>query len=113
MDKTKTGVVMGMISAPEAEAETLAAGLVREKLAACAQVNRGIISYFWWEGKVEKEDEVLIFFKTKEELTGAVLDFVVKTHSYEVPECLFFPVTEGVPEYLEWVRTELQEGYEQ
>lgn len=106
MEHEKSGVVMGIVSSPEAEAEKLAGGLVREKLAACAQVNRGITSYFRWEGKVQKENEVLIFFKTTEGRIDKTVAFIEENHSYEVPECLFFSAAGGVPSYIEWVRSE-------
>lgn len=96
-------VVMGFISAPEKEAAGLAEKLVREKLVSCAQVTGGISSYYWWEGNVEQEKEVLIIIKTKASLQQEVADFVKEQHSYDVPECIFVPATGGICSYLRWV----------
>ncbi len=102
-DCVKEKVVMGFISAPEKEAAGLAEKLVREKLVSCAQVTGGINSFYWWEGKVETEREVLIVIKTKSSLQEEVADFVQQEHSYEVPECIFVPATGGICSYLNWV----------
>ncbi len=96
-------VVMGFISAPEAEAGELAAKLVRERLVSCAQVTGGITSYYWWEDELQQDREVLIIIKTKAKLQHEVADFVLKEHSYEVPECVFLPAAGGINSYLRWV----------
>ena len=96
-------VVMGFISAPESEAAGLAEKLVREKLVSCAQVSGGISSYYWWEDAVQQDKEVLIIIKTKSKLQQELADFVMKEHSYEVPECVFVPATGGISSYLRWV----------
>ena len=96
-------VVMGFISVPEAEAAGLAAKLVEEKLVSCAQITAGITSYYWWENHIQQDREVLIIIKTKAKLQQEVADFVVKEHSYEVPECVFVPATGGINSYLRWV----------
>lgn len=96
-------VVMGFISAPEEEAGVLAEKLVREKLVSCAQITGGINSYYWWKGAVEQDREVLIIIKTKAKLQQEVSDFILREHSYEVPECIFVPATGGIAAYLRWV----------
>jgi periplasmic divalent cation tolerance protein len=96
-------IVMGFISVPEKEAHGLAQKLVLEKLVSCAQITGGITSYYWWEGEVKKEGEVLVIIKTKFSLQQAVSDFVQREHSYDVPECVFTPVSGGICSYLQWV----------
>jgi len=96
-------IVMGIISVPESEAPGLAEKLVQERLVSCAQITGGITSYYRWEDKVQKENEVLIILKTKAMLQQEVADFVQHEHSYEVPECIFTPVSGGICSYLQWV----------
>ncbi len=95
--------VMGIISAPEGEAGKLAKMLVREKLAACAQVTEPITSTYWWDGKVEEAAEVLIYIKTETGRVRAIKEFLKAHHSYDVPEFIIVPIMEGNPAYLKWI----------
>ena len=68
------------------EAEAIAIKLVEAKLAACVQIVPQITSVYFWEGKIEKENEQLLLIKTTEEKYAAVEQFIKENHSYEVPE---------------------------
>ncbi|MER7704624.1 divalent-cation tolerance protein CutA [Kitasatospora sp. NPDC097605] len=91
----------------EAKARTLAADVVRARLAACAQVYR-IQSVYWWEGEVQDAAEWRIDFKTRAELADALTDFVNEHHDYGTPEVIAVPVVTGSAAYLEWVRAETE-----
>ena len=85
------------------EGERLAKELLNRKLVACVNLIPRIRSLYWWEGKIEEDDEVLIIAKTRKELTQEIISLVKELHSYEVPEVLFLPVEGGNPDYLRWV----------
>ena len=95
--------VMGIISAPEEEANQLAKSLVQKKLAACAQVSTPVTSTYWWDGKVEETTEALIYIKTETGRVHAIKEFLKTHHSYDVPEFIVVPIMEGNPAYLKWV----------
>jgi len=86
------------------EAERIAKTLVEEKLAACATLLPGALSYFFWEGKLSREKETVILAKTTRRNTGKMIRKIKGLHSYQVPEILFFPATQGEKEYTEWVK---------
>ena len=94
---------MAIISAPAEKAEELARALVREKLAACVQVTSNVVSLYWWEGKVERDEERLLFLKTDEDRMGGIEAFLKGHHPYDVPELLFFPASAGSAAYLRWM----------
>lgn len=85
------------------EGERLATTLVEERLAACVNVIGGVASLYRWEGRVERDEEVLLLMKTTvsgvERLKGRVLEL----HPYDTPEFLAFEVGAGAPGYLAWV----------
>lgn len=86
-----------------AAAETLVDQLVEEGVVACGNIVPGLTSIYRWQGKVEREQEVLVVFKT----TGAGAERLVRRvpelHPYEVPEVLVLPVEAGHRPYLDWV----------
>ncbi len=87
----------------EQEAERIAAALVADRLAACAQVVGPIASTYRWRGAVEREREWQCLAKTEAGRFEAVAAAIRALHSYEVPEILAIPVLAGSPGYLAWI----------
>ena len=102
MDQTSAIIIFITASSSE-EAQKIAKALVEEKLVACVNIIPQIKSIYWWEGKVCKDDEVMLISKTKQSLCTTIVDRVNALHSYEVPEIISFPISEGSPEYLSWI----------
>ena len=102
MDTTSTILVFITASSAE-EAENIAKSLVEDKLVACVNIIPQIKSIYWWEGKICNDEEVMLISKTKQSLFTAVMDRVKSLHSYEVPEIISFPISEGSPDYLKWI----------
>ncbi len=102
---TKPAVMMVYITAPNRdEALTLATVLVEERLAACANVAEGMTSLFWWQGKVQRENEVSVILKTRADLLAALKRRVGELHSYTVPCVVAWPIADGTETFLDWVR---------
>jgi periplasmic divalent cation tolerance protein len=87
-------------------AQTLAAELVEQGLAACVNVMAPCVSVYRWQGKVETAPEVTIFIKTTRERYAALEAAIRTAHPYELPEIIAVPVTAGLPAYLAWVANE-------
>ncbi|MBD0689037.1 divalent-cation tolerance protein CutA [Streptomyces sp. CBMA123] len=98
-------VVVTTTHESEEQARALASAVVRERLAACAQVYP-VRSVFWWEGEVRDAEEWRIDLKTRAELADRLAGFVAERHPYETPEVIAVPVVSGSPGYLRWVAGE-------
>ena len=85
------------------EAEQLARSLVEMRLAACVNVTSGVISFYWWEGKVTRDEEILLIIKTSRPRFEELRKEVQRLHSYSVPEIIALPIVEGSEEYLNWI----------
>ena len=97
--------VVVFITAPSsASAEKISRGLLDAKLAACAGMIKGVRSLFWWEGKVNKANEVLIICKTRKSLIAELTKYVRRHHEYQIPEIIAVPIVGGNPDYLNWVK---------
>ena len=81
--------------------------ILKLKLAACAsKIN--IDSKFWWEGKIKKEMECLIIFKTRKELVKKLFKKIKEIHPYEVPEIIEIKVEKVYKKYFEWLKNSTQ-----
>lgn len=86
------------------EAVSLAQMLVEGQLAACVQILPEIESVYWWQGKVERQNEVLMIVKTANVKFVELESRVRAVHSYETPEIVAVPLTAGSQPYLDWLR---------
>ncbi|HEV7364285.1 MAG TPA: divalent-cation tolerance protein CutA [Gemmatimonadales bacterium] len=84
-------------------AERVAAQLVEERLAACAQVLGPIRSTYWWEGKVEQANEWYCHLKTTLARLPGLQSRILELHPYQVPEIIAVPILQGNPDYLKWI----------
>ena len=91
-----------------ATAESLAATLVEERLAACVNILPSCQSVYHWQGVVETADEVPLLIKTTEARYAALEDAIRARHPYTTPEIIAVPVVHGLPGYLGWVAAETQ-----
>ncbi len=86
----------------DGEAKTLASKLVKGKLAACVQLS-AITSFYTWQNEQHMDPEIRLLIKTKCSLYPLVEAFIKKHHSYDVPQIVQTPITEGSDEYLGWI----------
>ena len=94
-----------LCTCPADAVEALAGGLLKRRLVACVNAVPGVTSRYWWKGKLEREDEVLLLMKTAAARVPEVIDALKELHPYDTPELLALPVAEGAGPYLDWVRT--------
>jgi len=90
------------------EAERIGKGVLERRLAACVNILPGMISHYWWEGAIERGEEVVMIIKTRASLAGAVQAAVKELHSYTTPAILVLPIEGGEPGYLEWMMKETE-----
>ncbi len=81
----------------------IARKLVEEKLAACVNIIENVYSIYRWQRKIEEAGEFLLVIKTKAILEKDIIVAVKAIHPYTVPEIVFFDITEGNEEYLNWL----------
>jgi periplasmic divalent cation tolerance protein len=102
-----TEYITVFITAPnEEEAARISHAIVGERLAACVNIIRSVRSIYRWQGRIEDEQEVLMFVKTKRTLFERLQGRVKELHSYAVPEIIGLPVVEGSKQYLDWLGQE-------
>jgi len=63
----------------------------------------GMISHYWWEGKIERAEEVVMIIKTRAALAEQVAAAVKELHSYTTPAVMVLPVESLDPAYHQWI----------
>ncbi|MBI4353579.1 MAG: divalent-cation tolerance protein CutA [Candidatus Omnitrophica bacterium] len=103
------GALLILTTAPTAAlGRSLAARLVKRKLAACVSLKEGWVSYYEWNGGLEKAKEVLLLIKTDRDHYQTVEKFLLRHHPYKVPEIIALPVLKGSKAYLSWISEVLE-----
>ncbi len=88
------------------EAERAGRALVERHLCACVNILPGMISHYWWQGVVERGEEVVMLVKTRASLFERVRAAVKEMHSYTTPAILVVPVENADRAYLDWIMAE-------
>eukprot|EP01063_Lacrimia_lanifica_P010564 TRINITY_DN17294_c0_g2_i1.p2 TRINITY_DN17294_c0_g2~~TRINITY_DN17294_c0_g2_i1.p2 ORF type:complete len:128 (+),score=48.77 TRINITY_DN17294_c0_g2_i1:125-508(+) len=91
------------VTAPVDKVDTLAAGIINSRLAACVNIMPQVKSVYEWEGKVENEAEGLMMIKTRTDRIEDLKAWVSEHHPYDCPELISVKLQDGLPGYLSWV----------
>lgn len=89
------------------QAEEIGMALVKERLAACANVLDHVRSFYWWQGEMQQDNEALLILKTTAERIEPLIARLKALHSYDCPSIEAVPVAAGYAPYLDWVRAEV------
>lgn len=85
------------------EAEVAGRHIVERRLAAGVNILPGMISHYWWRGKIERAEEVVMIVKTRASQSEAVGAAVKALHAYETPAIMVLPVESLDPDYQAWI----------
>lgn len=98
-------VIVGLSTCPdEATARRIAEVLVSERLATCVNRVPGMVSTYFWDGRLQDDAEILLIIKTTAARLAELEARLKVLHPYELPELIVLPVTGGNERYLQWVR---------
>ena len=86
----------------EADAQRLAALMLELQLAACVQIEAGLVSHYVWQGRPCQEPEWRLTIKTLPDRASALRSLFDDHHPYELPQ--FLTVVMGASAaYAAWV----------
>jgi len=93
-----------LVTAPDLKtARRLAQAALRGKLVACVNLVPGIESHYWWQGRLERGQEILLLLKTTRPRLAALEKLILTRHPFDTPEFLALPVAAGSGRYLDWL----------
>ncbi len=91
------------------EARKIGKELVASRLAACVNIIGNMNSFYWWEGEIQDDREVILIAKTKETLVRELVEKVKSMHSYSCPCVVSLPVLGGNEDFLQWIESETKQ----
>jgi len=89
------------------EARKLAQAILEKHLAVCVNLAPKLESHYWWQGKLEIEEEVLLVIKSSAEQFEALAEEIRQEHCYTCPEIVSVATQEISPEYRAWWEKEM------
>jgi periplasmic divalent cation tolerance protein len=101
-------IVIFITTGTDGEARRVAEVLLEQRKAACVTIVPTVKSLFWWEDRVDSDQESLLIVKSKASLLDEIVSLVKGVHSYDVPEVIALPIIGGNPDYLNWIGKETQ-----
>ena len=107
-DTSSPYLVVLVTASGSEEAQKIAEHLLNRRKAACVNVVPAVSSFFWWQGKVDTDQESLLVIKTRASVLNEVIALVGQLHSYDVPEIIALPIVGGNQGYLEWIGREVK-----
>src|ERR1051325_4318658 len=94
VDATKYALVL--VTAPDLNAaRKLAKAALRAGLVGCVNLVPKIESHYWWQGKLENANEVLMVLKGVKERLPALEKLILRKHPYDTAEFLVLPISAG------------------
>lgn len=101
-------IVVFLTASNGEEAARLADLLIGAHLAACVQILPEMESVYRWQGKIERQAEILLLAKTTVDRFAELEREVRALHSYETPEIIAVPIVLSSTPYLNWLTASLQ-----
>ncbi|MCX7872090.1 MAG: divalent-cation tolerance protein CutA [Verrucomicrobiae bacterium] len=106
MKKTlkKARYVAIFVTVPDLKtARKIARKALESKQIACANILPKIESHYWWQGKIDKSNELLLIMKTTLSKIKELETTVLSNHPYQTPEFIATKIENGFQDYLDWI----------
>ncbi len=103
MSECREFIMVFSTASSREEAERIAASLLDKRLAACVSISAAQQSWYFWQDRVHRDEELTLMIKTRARLFSEVETDIRKIHSYEVPEIIAIPLFAGSEPYLNWM----------
>jgi periplasmic divalent cation tolerance protein len=101
-------IVVFLTAANGEEATRLADLLIGAHLAGCIQILPEMESVYRWQGKIERQSEILLIAKTTAAKFAELEREVRALHSYETPEIVAITLAAASTPYLKWLIASLE-----
>lgn len=99
---TRQMIILYLTCADLAEAQSIGTALLEAKLVTCVR-RMPVSSTYWWDGKINNDDEILLMMESLEEKFDQIEAVVTKLHSYDEFVLTAVPVLKTTPGVEKWL----------
>ncbi|MAG30290.1 MAG: divalent-cation tolerance protein CutA [Deltaproteobacteria bacterium] len=85
------------------QADPIAETMVSERLVACVNAIPGAVSHYWWEGRVERDQEVVLLMETSVAHVPRAVERLRTLHDYDVPKIIVVDPESVNDDYAAWL----------
>lgn len=85
------------------EAKLIGRSLVTSRLVACVNIFTGMESIYFWQDKLQMDQEAVLIAKTTENHVSDVISAIRQQHSYDCPCIVSFSIDRGNEAFLDWI----------
>jgi periplasmic divalent cation tolerance protein len=85
------------------DAKNILQQLLKQRLIACGNIFPAVRSLYWWEGKIQDDEESFLFMETTDNNLAAALQVLNEVHPYDVPKILHWQPN-GNDSYTNWLQ---------
>ena len=89
------------------EAKNIGNILLENRLCGCCNIIDRIESIYWWNEKIENDEESVLIVKTKDDKIDEIISKVREIHSYENPCILALPILKASEDYKNFIEKEI------
>jgi periplasmic divalent cation tolerance protein len=79
--------------------------LLKSKLVACVQLDE-VESFFCYEEQCKQVKEIRLMIKARSDNYSEIEKLIKLNHNYHLPQIIKLDITDGLPEYIDWIRGE-------
>ena len=90
-------------------AEMVGEALVDQALAACINILPGMVSIYIWDGKRQRDQEVVMIAKTRRLLLERVVRLIKARHPSKTPAVVTLDISGGSTDFLRWIDAQTAE----
>ena len=83
-------------------ANKIAGKLVKQRLAACVQIDK-VKSFFYYEEECRQEKEFRLIIKAASKNYKIIEESIKLNHNYRLPQIIKLDITDGLVEYMDWI----------
>ena len=99
-----TDILLIRINCPGDEvAAHIGETLLAERLAGCVNVDGPIASMYWWEGRIEKDEEWVLWVKAPADNWSDIEAKILQLHPDDTPAIIATPCVQVNSGYAQWL----------
>ena len=83
-------------------AEMISEQVLRAKLSPCVQKISNVNAMFRWNGKIKKQEEIMLVIKTSRSKLKKIKELISDLHEYDIPEIISYDFDIVSEKYKKW-----------